>query len=379
MIINLNQFGNSGGGGGSYTLPTATPTRLGGVKIGDGINVENDGTISVTGGTGTMGPTGPTGPQGEQGPTGPTGAQGEQGPQGPTGADGAEGPTGPTGPTGPQGEIGPTGPTGSQGEQGPTGPSATVDIATTASTGVVKIGAGINVDSAGTISVGNANGLNTRNNDLDINNEELVYTGHLTALLVQENSSGCVVDMNYIPEDIICDPFINYFYNSVNENRYGTYLHQENGHLTFIFRQEDGTVIYSGDVTTCGTYSFGTSGNYDEVQITHTQDNIITVVYPQATDSFDWYYGGYYGPVWKDYNGNIGRIKYRQNIATTGQTGIIKVGNNLNIDASGTLSVNATGVTNGVSFWKGTQAEYDAMSGTGYDSSTLYIITPSNN
>lgn len=160
MIIDFTNI--NGGGGGGYTLPTATPTRLGGVKIGDGINVENDGTISVTGGTGTMGPTGPTGPQGEQGPTGPTGptgAQGEQGPQGPTGADGAEGPTGPTGPTGPQGEIGPTGPTGPQGEQGPTGPSATVDIATTATTGVVKIGSGVNIDSAGTITITSVNGI----------------------------------------------------------------------------------------------------------------------------------------------------------------------------------------------------------------------------
>lgn len=238
MVIDFSNI--NGGGGGGYVLPTATEERLGGVKIGEGINVENDGTISVTGGTGTMGPTGPTGPQGEQGPTGPTGAQGEQGPQGPTGpqgengkdgeqgpigptgptgaegpqgptgadgaqgemgptgaqgeqgpqgptgadgaqgptgptgaqgeqgpqgptgADGAEGPTGPTGPqgetgptgpTGPQGEIGPTGPTGPQGEQGPTGPSATVDIATTETAGIVKIGSGINIDAEGTISV----------------------------------------------------------------------------------------------------------------------------------------------------------------------------------------------------------------------------------
>ena len=107
MIINFANLGG-GGGGGSYTLPTATPTRLGGVKIGDGINVENDGTISVTGGTGTMGPTGPTGPQGEQGPT---------------------------------------------------GPSATVDIATTATTGVVKIGSGVNIDSAGTITITSVNGV----------------------------------------------------------------------------------------------------------------------------------------------------------------------------------------------------------------------------
>lgn len=38
-----------GGGGGSYVLPTATATRLGGVKIGQGITVAADGTISVNG------------------------------------------------------------------------------------------------------------------------------------------------------------------------------------------------------------------------------------------------------------------------------------------------------------------------------------------
>lgn len=36
-----------GGGGGDYTLPTATAFRLGGVKIGDGVNVRQDGTITV--------------------------------------------------------------------------------------------------------------------------------------------------------------------------------------------------------------------------------------------------------------------------------------------------------------------------------------------
>ena len=46
MIIN---FSNLGGGGGSYTLPTATSQTLGGVKIGSGVTVASDGTISVEG------------------------------------------------------------------------------------------------------------------------------------------------------------------------------------------------------------------------------------------------------------------------------------------------------------------------------------------
>ena len=44
-ITNIEEGG--GGGGGSYELPVATGTRLGGVKIGSGINVTADGTISV--------------------------------------------------------------------------------------------------------------------------------------------------------------------------------------------------------------------------------------------------------------------------------------------------------------------------------------------
>lgn len=44
--------GSSGGGGSSYTLPPATASTLGGVKIGSGIEVTNDGTISANGGCG---------------------------------------------------------------------------------------------------------------------------------------------------------------------------------------------------------------------------------------------------------------------------------------------------------------------------------------
>lgn len=43
------------GGGGGYTLPTATTTRLGGVKVGAGLSVAPDGTLSYAGGGGTSG------------------------------------------------------------------------------------------------------------------------------------------------------------------------------------------------------------------------------------------------------------------------------------------------------------------------------------
>ena len=38
-----------GGGGGSYTLPAATASTLGGIKVGPGLSVEADGTLSATG------------------------------------------------------------------------------------------------------------------------------------------------------------------------------------------------------------------------------------------------------------------------------------------------------------------------------------------
>ena len=50
MAALLNAGGSTGGGSGSdYTLPPATATKLGGVKIGNGLNVAQDGTVSVDG------------------------------------------------------------------------------------------------------------------------------------------------------------------------------------------------------------------------------------------------------------------------------------------------------------------------------------------
>lgn len=53
MIINFNNLG--GGGGGSYTLPVATASRLGGVKIGSGLDITAGGVLSVTGGSSSDG------------------------------------------------------------------------------------------------------------------------------------------------------------------------------------------------------------------------------------------------------------------------------------------------------------------------------------
>lgn len=50
LISNGGTGGSSSGGSGTYVLPVATTTRLGGVKIGHGVTVDADGTISVIGG-----------------------------------------------------------------------------------------------------------------------------------------------------------------------------------------------------------------------------------------------------------------------------------------------------------------------------------------
>lgn len=99
-------------------IPPATRITIGGVKIGDNINVTPDGTISVPD---VVGPTGPTGAAGYVGSDGPTGPQGATGPTGP-GGTGSIGPTGPMGQRGPTGPTGIPGPTGS-GPTGPTGPA----------------------------------------------------------------------------------------------------------------------------------------------------------------------------------------------------------------------------------------------------------------
>ena len=44
----INALNNGGGGGeGSYTLPIASDSVLGGVKVGNGLSIENDGKLNV--------------------------------------------------------------------------------------------------------------------------------------------------------------------------------------------------------------------------------------------------------------------------------------------------------------------------------------------
>ena len=52
MIINFSNIGSAGGSGGTYTLPIATESRLGGVKVGSGLTIDpSTGVLSASGGT----------------------------------------------------------------------------------------------------------------------------------------------------------------------------------------------------------------------------------------------------------------------------------------------------------------------------------------
>ena len=48
MRPNLYELMQGGGGGGGYVLPPATADTLGGVKIGEGVDIDEGGTISVS-------------------------------------------------------------------------------------------------------------------------------------------------------------------------------------------------------------------------------------------------------------------------------------------------------------------------------------------
>ena len=102
-----------------WQIPVASGTKLGGIKVGNNLTVDPDGTLH--GMPGVQGPPGEPGGPGPQGVMGPQGIPGPQGLQGFTGAKGPKGDKGDKGDPGEpgiQGLIGPPGPIGPQGPAG---------------------------------------------------------------------------------------------------------------------------------------------------------------------------------------------------------------------------------------------------------------------
>lgn len=258
------------------------------------------------------------------------------------------------------------------------------DVASYYTTGVVKIGTGINVDSAGTISVisssyadvddsGIKPKILTKTDGLDENTFGIMPMSALSDVMITDES-GFTLDMSYYPTDInmvrIANIYIGQY--QIEYNFYNDGVLFENKDTN-----DNWNIVSSGIITTNSTdvwdngevYESHTSlkDNILSVHLTTTDIGIQVGNAPMAVLRVGWTYKPF-------------KVRTANVIATTASTGVVKVGDYLNIDASGTLSVNASSITNGVSFWKGTQAEYDALSGTtGYDSSTLYIITDTPN
>ena len=315
MIINFANLGG-GGGGGSYTLPTATSNRLGGVKIGEGINVENDGTISVSGSSYTL----------------------------------------------------------------PTASSDTL--------GGVKIGSGVNIDSAGTISVNSSDPstlksvsalpLTAASGDVVVYDNMEWYYSPTTGSSVNITKSGKIIRVKYynLPNGAKF-PFPNEDVGQTQQT--GPWFTYNNGYFDFCWvDEEDGQTIITGD-----TYSMNSRWVIFENTLEGVHSGSQT--YGEMVFNFnDYDFSLYTEGNWPNQSAGhwepldwSSDFKPSLPVATNVDCGMVRIGNGINVDSAGTITITSV---NGVSFWKGTQAEYDALSGTtGYDSSTLYIIAPSNN
>lgn len=436
MIINLNQFGNGGGGGG-YVLPIASQSTLGGVKIGSGVNIDSAGTISVnssdpstlksvsalpltaasgdvvvydnmewyysptTGSSVNITKSGkiirvkyynlPNGakfpfPNEDVGQTPQTGPWitydngyfyfcWEEDGQTITGEtysmnshwvifenllEGVHSGSQTYGEmvfnfNGYDFSLYTEGnwPNQSVGHWEPldwsSGFKPSLPIATNVDCGLVRIGNGINVDSAGTISAGNAYGLNEKS-AYDVDDRNFAFANSVADLggIVNDETNGFSIDMTYIPKEYQGHLFTSYVPNGLG-GQIEMILNSDGFYIKLVNSDADYQLIWEGTGSTYGEYTYG-SGTTDECVLTYNRTKI-------AVNS----------PNYSSFTGtcNLDSIPVP----------FFKVNN---VSCKIPL-INASELTNGVSFWKGTQAEYDAMSGTGYDSSTLYIITPSNN
>lgn len=299
-------------------------------------------------------------------------------------------------------------------------------VASQSTLGGVKIGDGVNIDSAGTISVQSSDPtilksvsalpLTAESGDVCVYNDE-------TYVYNTESSVSCSVYNNRIAqnenvtEHIIQwygelpsdEPIITVRISTWNQTYYITYDSQNNqfklwNNISMELGNLVSTLPINGEISgvNWGTFNWRCYNNV--INVYGVEFNYVLGIYGDWNEvsgahwePIDWAYNiANPRKFLMDYNtmpratkNRLGVAKagnglsanfggeFNVNIATTGQTGMVKIGSGVNVDSAGTITVTSV---NGVGFWKGTQSEYDALSGTtGYDSSTLYIITPSNN
>jgi hypothetical protein len=173
----LNQsviIDNNGPSNGNYTLPTATNTRLGGVRIGSGI-INYDGTISVDL-TSIKGPKGDTGAQGSPGPKGDTGDKGDKGDPGNATTPATR-------------QFAGVVKAGSNIDVTQDG-TISVPTATNSTLGVVKAGNNVSIDNTGAINITKGAGINTVSDIPDVNSTAGGAALNDGALLVYNASSN---------------------------------------------------------------------------------------------------------------------------------------------------------------------------------------------
>jgi collagen type VII alpha len=376
-----------------YVLSTATTSTLGGVKIGSGISITADGTISVTGGAGN-------------GYTGSAGINGISGYTGSAGIDGVAGYTGSIGYTGSSSAaiVSDTNPgtesTGTLWWNSVDGnlyinyQNTWVDAvsqfvlttATTSTLGGVKIGSGISITADGTISVtgGSGNGYTGSAGTSGINGYtgsagvdgsigyvgSIGYIGSSSAAIVSDTNPGVEATGTFWWNSIDGNLYINYqntWVDAVSQFVLTTATTSTLGGVKIgsgINITSDGTISVTGGSGNGYTGSAGTSG------INGYTGSIGTGYTGSAgVDGILGYVGsiGYVGSVgtdivsdtnpgtestgtlwWNSVDGNL-YINYQNTwvdavsqfvltTATTSTLGGVKIGSGINISGDGTIS-----------------------------------------
>lgn len=321
-------------------------------------------------------------------------------------------------------------------------------VATSEVLGGVKIGDGVNIDSAGTISVQSSDPtilksvsalpLTAASGDVCVYNDE-------TYVYNTESSVNCSV-ANFSGYTTVNETFnVVQFYGELPSDEILFIMtYQRWGQVRYVSfdSSNEQFKVWEDDQMQTLSFTFPMNGVessvWDNVNI-RAYDGVITFVCRQInlliTLNGNWYEisGAHWEPIDWAYNianprkfiidnislplaspsqkgaarvgqglsmDNDGRLNVNFPTATTGQTGMVKIGSGISVSEDGTISASGGGIptgttgyvligqgdaaptytapeniTNGVKFWLGTQSEYNALSGTtGYDNSTLYVI-----